>query len=298
MPKTSRKGIVLLSTIGLIMLLSLAILKSATVTEKYFYGVNQTIFFAQKNRFFLDVVKILETKMEEVDSADSFNQIVGMPILLRDDQSDLEGSLNLKSGATLLDINLLVDDESKINQTFYDFLERVLMEYSLRDMHFFLITLVDALDSDDEPRVFESELANENPRFNDGKIQSYSAFRSILDYYAKIRDDKVIYDVAWEDIIGFKESKTDINYITPRLREYLESFYGFNFHYNEDDIIDSKEALESLVFDTSVLDALGITHYVPLLTCKMEFSIMERTMQINFNYDLHTKRVGAIETTF
>ena len=280
------------------MLLSLAILKSANVTEKYFYGVNQTIFFAQKNRFFLDVVKILETKLEEVDSAESFSQIVGMPILLRDDQSDLEGSLNLNSGATLLDINNLVDDEGQINQPFYDFLERVLMEYSLRDMHFFLITLVDALDADDEPRVFESELANENPRFKDGEIASYSAFRSILDYYAKIRDDRVIYDVPWEDIIGFKKSKTDINYITPRLRNYLETFYGFNFHFNEDDIIKDQETLESLVFDTSVLDALGITYYVPLLTCKMEFSIMERTMQINFNYDLHTKRVGAIETTF
>lgn len=295
-----RRGVVMIMTLALIMMLTLAVLKSTTITQKYITDMSDTMFFAQFNRTFLDMGVIVEELGREIKDEDMFAVSLKMPLIISDEKSKIEGILRLSSAASKFNINQLIDKDnnSTINQTLYDTIYSITREYQLSDGLFFMSLLLDTLDNDKEERAFESEFTYlENSTLSDGAILNQKAFKKIQDFYAKARSDGNIYKIPWDKIIAFSGEKIDYNYLTSKIKAILDENYGINEPY-DDSLIKNDDDLSLNDEQKKVMKDLNIKYYVPIYLCDFEFHFLDKSMNIVFKYNLQTRRMSNIETTF
>lgn len=292
-----RKAVVLLSVVLLISALSVIILKGISISEQFITQSSKSLFLSQGNKTFLDSIAFLKQNTQMIKDAKTFKLIEGLPIVIDDAKNDFQIKLSLNSAATRLNINNLLKDDSKVNQTFYDLLSYILMKKEVRDTNFFLSILLDVLDKDENERTYESEFNRREKKAIDGKISSYTQFKMILDYYVQKTQDAQIYNVEWEKIISYDEAKADYNYLNDTILFYLSEFYGINTE-KKDELVNSYEDLYLDDEDKKAFKDLKIDFYVPVFACDLLLIQGEASMNIKFHYDIQDKRVYKIETIF
>ncbi|MDR2342807.1 MAG: hypothetical protein LBD84_07210 [Campylobacteraceae bacterium] len=297
MSKLKRNGIVLLTTVGLIIMLSLLILKSVDISKQYFDRSNEKGLYIQLNKSFLDALMILQKSSREIKDAQSLSVIIGLPIVLGTDNSDMNIVMNIDSAGGVININNLILDNNNINEPLYNLLQSLLREYQVINANFFFSLLLDAIDKDKNERTYTSEAALKDYRFNDGGINSKESFRYLLDYFVANGGDAKIYNIPWEDIIGFSGQNIDFNYIKEPLFTLIKKEY--NLHsLNQDEIIGSYDKLNISSGDKEKLGALNIGFFSPRILCSIELFYLEQAKSFNFLYDMGSKKVDYIETIF
>ncbi|MDR1284944.1 MAG: hypothetical protein LBJ88_01945 [Campylobacteraceae bacterium] len=293
----NKKGIVLLTTVGLILMLSLLILKSVDVSQKYFEKASERNLFVQLDKSFLDVLAILQKSAQNIKDAQSLSTIIGLPIVLNTDSGDLNVMIEISSAAGVININNLVLNNNNTNEPLYNLLQNLLYEYRVINSNFFLSILLDAIDKDKNERTYASEAALQSYKFSDGGINSKESFSYLLDYFVANGGDAKIYSIPWEDIIGFFGKDIDFNYIKEPLFTLIKKEY--NLHsLNQDRVISSYDELMISSSDKDKLKALNIGFFSPRILCGMNFFYLGQTKSLNFLYDIESKKVGYIETIF
>jgi hypothetical protein len=297
MYRLNKKGVVLLTTIGLILMLSLLILKSVDISQKYFDRAGDRNIFVQLNKSFLDVLTILQKNAQNIKDAQSLSIMIGLPITLSTDEGDMSIVVDVSSAGGVININNLILSNNATNEPLYNLLQTLLYEYKVTNSNFFLSILLDAIDEDKNERVYASEAALQDYKFNDGGINSKESFNYILDYFTANGGDAKIYNIPWEDIIGFFGKDTDFNYIKEPLFALIKKEY--NLHSLEQDgIISSYDELRLSLDDKEKLKALNIGFFSPRVFCSVNLFYLEQTKTLNFLYDMESKKVGYIETIF
>ncbi|MDR1555178.1 MAG: hypothetical protein LBS39_04030 [Campylobacteraceae bacterium] len=293
----NKKGIVLLTTVGLIMMLSLLILKSVDTSQKYFDKASQRGLFVQLNKSFLDALTILQKSSNDIKDAQSLSIIIGLPIILSTDNGDMNVMMDITSAAGVININNLILNNNSTNEPLYNLLQNLLYEYKVTNSNFFLSILLDAIDNDKNERTYGSEAALKDYKFNDGGINSKESFNYLLDYFVANGGDAQIYIIPWEDIIGFIGKNIDFNYIKEPLFTLIKKEYNLHL-LNQDGIVNSYDELQIPSSDKEKLKALSIGFFSPRIFCSVNFFYLNQTKSLNFLYDMESKKVGYIETIF
>ncbi|MDR1460729.1 MAG: hypothetical protein LBI78_03715 [Campylobacteraceae bacterium] len=292
-----KKGIVLLTTVGLILMLSLLILKSVDVSQKYFERANERNLLVQLDKSFLDVLAILQKSSQNIRDAQSLSTIIGLPIILNTDSGDINVMMDISSAGGVININNLISNDNRINEPLYNFLQSLLYEYRVINSNFFLSILLDAIDIDKNERTYASEASLQNYKFSDGGIDSKESFNYLLDYFVANGGDARIYDIPWEDVIGFVGISIDFNYIKEPLFTLIKKEY--NLHsLNQDEIVSSYDELMISSSDREKLTNLGIGFFSPKILCSMSFFYLGQTKLLNFLYDIRSEKVDYVETIF
>ncbi len=293
-----KKGIVMIVTLILIMSLSMFVLKSASLTEKYLNDVGDSVFYAQFNRSFLDMTRAIEDLSKTIDNSEKFSLALKIPLIVNDKKSNLSTILRLYPQSGKFNINTLLDTNNTINQALYDMVFSLLSDYQINDSLFFMSLLLDSIDIDDEERVFGSEFTYDNGTIlKDGKIENFKAFEQIVKYYSKQRDDSKIHKIPWNKIVRFQGEKIDYNYIHPNIKAILEQNYGINTP-QDDELVKSHEDLNLDEEQKNIFKALKIEYFVPIFSCDFEFRFGKKSTNITFDYNLQTRRISNIETIF
>ncbi|MDR1007548.1 MAG: hypothetical protein LBL65_03145 [Campylobacteraceae bacterium] len=290
-----RRAIALLTTVGLILILSLLVLKSVTISQKYFTKLNEINIATQLNKSFLDILKILEENTKDINDKESLSTVIGLPIMISDE--NIQTFIDIESAASTLNINSILTQQNATNEVLYNFLQSVLYEYRVTNGNLFLLILLDALDKDKNQRAYMSEAALNSERFEDGGIYSREAFNFLLDYYVSKGGDAAIYKVPWEEIVGFYGDSVDFNYIKKPLLNLMEKVYNFTY-IAEQGFISSYEDLRLSGEATEAFRALNIGFFTPSVICTVNFSYLDEQKTFSFMYDIKTKKVSYIETVF
>jgi hypothetical protein len=291
----NRKAIALLTTVGLILILSLLVLKSVTISQKYFIKLNEINVATQLNKIFLDVLKILEENTKDISDKESLSSIVGLPIMINDE--NMQTFIDISSAASTLNINSILTQQNTTNEVLYSFLQNVLYEYRVTNGNLFLLILLDAVDKDKNQRAYMSEAALNSERFEDGGIYSREAFNFLLDYYVAQGGDAAIYKIPWGDIVGFYGDSVDFNYIKAPLLNLMEKVYNFTY-LAEQGLISSYRDLRLSSEAEAAFGALNIGFFTPSVICVMNVSYLDEQKTFSFMYDIKTKKVSYIETVF
>lgn len=296
-----RKGVVMIMTLALILALTLAVLRSTTTTEKYLKNMSDTVFYTQLNRTFLDIFAIVKKMTSKVSDASSLKMLLSMPLVVSDEDSGLEGVLRLESDAGKFNINSLIDTNGSINQTFYDYIYATLKDHEVVDSLGFMNLLLDTIDKDSEARTNGSEFTHTSVvKMTDGGIPNKKAFKIIEDFYATNNRDSNIYKVPWDKIITYTGEKVDYNYLTDENKKILEQEHDVKFADNDDNykVVESADDLDLDDDQKKVFKALKIDYYVPRVACEFEFHYLDRSANINFDYNIIKKGMTKIETIF
>ncbi|MDR2099387.1 MAG: hypothetical protein LBP40_01000 [Campylobacteraceae bacterium] len=297
MNRIDKRGIVLLTTIGLLMMLSLLILKSMDISQKYFEKSSQSALFVQLNKSFLDTLEILQQSSQEIDDAQTLSTIIGLPIALGTDEGDISIMIDITSMGGVININKLDAGNNTVNEPLYHLFQTILHEYGVTNSNFFLSLLLDAIDTDKNERAYASEAALRDYRFDDGGINSKESFAYLLDYFTANGGDARIYNIPWNDIIGFVGEDIDFNYIKEPLLTLIKKEYNLHL-LRQEEILSSYDELDIPLSDKNKLKALDIGFFSPRILCSINLFYLKQTMSLNFLYDMESKKVGYIETVF
>jgi hypothetical protein len=297
MYNSKKSGIVLLTVIGLILMLSLLILKSVDISQKYFDRSSQNTLFIQLNKSFFDALAILQRSSQDINDAQALSVIVGLPIALSTDNGDISIVMDINSAGGLININNLILSNNKTNEPLYNLMQSLLQEYQVTNANFFLSILLDAIDTDKNERTYASEAALRDYKFGDGGINSKESFMYLLDYFAAKGGDARIYNIPWEDIVGFVGEDIDFNYVKETLSTLIKKEYNLS-SLHQDEILNSYDELNIPSDGKEKLKALNIGFFSPRILCSINLFYMKQTMSINFLYDMKSKKVGYIETVF
>jgi hypothetical protein len=296
--KNSKKGIALLTTIGLIMILSLLILKSFDISQKYFEKASQRGVLVQLNKTFLDALAILQNSAKDIKDAESLSVLIGIPITLGVENNDFNVAIDISSAGGTININNLILENNSTNEPLYNLLRTLLAEYRVVNANFFMAILLDAIDKDKEERSYLSEAALKSGKFTDGGINSKESFNFLLDYFVANGGDAKIYSAPWFDIIGFWGDGVDFNYMSEPLFELIKKEYNLNSLESGGFVSSYDELTRLSLADKEKLQALGVVFFAPRIFCDINFFYLNRKKSLKFLYDTNLKRVGYIETIF
>lgn len=290
-----RTAIALLTTVGLIFILTLLVLKNVDISQRYFERASKTGMLVQLNKTFLDVLEIL--KNTEVKDAQTLSFLTGIPIILGEDTEDINIQIDISSAANVFNINNLMPRGGAVNEPMHSFLRSLLIENGVVNSDFFLSILLDALDADKIERVYRSEAALNSEKFVDGTINSKTAFLFLLDYFTGNGGDAKIYGIPWFDIVGFSGGGVDFNYISEPLLFFIKKEYNLA-SLERSDIIAS---FDELVLDNEGkrrLQELNISVFEPRIRCKIRVFSGKEQASLEFLYDINAKKVEYFETVF
>jgi len=297
MHKGFKKGIALLTTVGLIMILSLLILKSVDISQKYFDKAGETGIFVQLNKTFLDVLDMLKVSTKEITDATTLSFVIGLPITIGTENDDMNVVIDISSGAEVININNLASNDTTKNKALSNLLQSLLIDYRVANSNFFINILLDAIDADSSERSYLSEVKLKSDTFTDGGIKSKEAFTYLLDYFVANGGDAKIYTIPWFDIIGFWGTQADINYIKQPLFDLIKKEYTLH-SLERDGIISDYKDLKLAAADQEKLVNLNIVPFAPKILCKINFFYLKQEKYLEFLYDTKLTKVEYIEAVF
>ena len=215
MYKKGRKGIVLLVTIMLLLLLLGVMnifLKSTKETQDdvtYIFALQQTNLVMHNISEYIREMKLDEQSIF-YGSKMSFPLEIGDALVtLKLDSAQKKININSFIRATITD-NLVADR----------FLT-LLSNYSIQNPSFFLAILQDTLDEDKENRNGESEIVLSYPTFRNKQIYNLKQLEQIKDYYYFKTGDRKIYDFSMNDVFSFYNGTIDMNFISSDILRLL-----------------------------------------------------------------------------
>ena len=289
-----RKGVVLLVTLMLIMLLMgiVSIFLSKTKESKdnvtYIYSTMQTNLVMQNLLGYLKEINFDEDMIFYASLA---------PFPLEFSQSNV--LFELKSAQRQININSFIQATLKDNLANDRFI-LLLLKYKVKEPNLFLDILKDTHDKDiDERNSEDSEIINEYPIFRNSKIYNQVHLDKIIDYYFDKTGDNNIFDVPFSDIFSFDNSSIDINFMSRDTMEILFEDANYNILKAIEEKVEIYDELEDLPFDEYYINKIekGILGQIiktktTLLEIKADVNYKTQfTSKISFKYNITSKKI-------
>jgi len=196
-------------------------------TSSSFEFISQNSKIIQNIEKFFSIIDINQTKM-------FFN----IPLMFSSKEGDFRITIFVNP-ICKININDYVQ-KNKINQNIDTLIDFLTYKYEIQDPLFLKDLLIDSIDKNLNERSPYSEIALQNPKFQNGYIYSYKQLKDILNYYANKTEDKRVFNIPWKKIFNFKytqllkscankniltlndENKTKFNIITINSVKYLK----------------------------------------------------------------------------
>ncbi len=289
-----KKGIVLFTTILLIMALLATIMLFLNSTRKVKDEITYEFALIQTNTIMYNLVKYFNDIEFDEDIIFYGSK---MPFNLQFGESRVK--IKIDSAHKYLNINSLSAAMSKKDNIVYDDFINMLYQYNVKDPEFFVDLLLDTLDADniEKNSGSGSEISLQNPIFRNGKIYNNKHFNIILDYYSNTVGDKAIFKVPFNNIISFNAPSIDINFANEKLLNVIfhdANTFSLNIIKKHTEIY---EKLEDLPFDEFYLKEIrkgrfghSVETTSSLISVVVELSYKEQfKSKIKFLYNIKNK---------
>jgi len=291
-----RKGIVLFTTILLIMALLSIVMVFLNSTKKVKDTLSYEYAQIQSNIIMYNLVEYFNgIKFDE----EVIFYGAGVPFTM--EFGDALVNLEFNSAHDKLNINAFSETiKTKDNTTYNNFIT-YLYSYRVKDPDLFVDLLLDTIDVDNLEKNSGngSEIALKEPLFRNGKIYNKEHFKYIIDYYIQQTDDKDILKVPFENFISFNSPDIDINFASKELLDII--FYDANNFILEtiSKHTDIYYKLDDLPFDHYYLENIkkgrfgqSITTTTNILDVKVELNFNGKfNSNIRFFYDIKNKKL-------
>ncbi len=319
-----KKAIVLLMTLGFISIISALVLWSLNISKDRF---DKIVYIDAENQFgivFKDFVKIINQNTKEINDSEKLDIFlsVGMPAIA-EAKTQVGLGFIVESKMDKLNINyilstLVAHEANDTRNEDDDYLIRPLVKY-FRDKHelsnpdLMFDFLLDTVDMDDMERGSETEIANEDIDFEQGKIYSFNHLKKIFNkYYQESRDKKVfnIKRSEFEEYFYFgdiKQGMFDIGrcefgckaielLIDGEITTDEDTDYAEIFKDREKDDPEMDETLKEIKKIYNISQFNNKSKY--LVKCIVTFDTSEYRRDISFDYDIGSAGVENIDKNF
>jgi len=247
-----------------------------------------------------NITQILKEKSKEFNSSESLEILITLPIEL--ESEGLRLSFTFDSTAKGINPNNFLKKKNhkiSLNPDYILLFDRILQTADVQNKELFLALIEDTLDKDLDERMPGSELSLYNKRFAQGKIENYKKFKMLIDQYIILTEDANIYKIPWKDILSFHSSKTDFNYISPKLLEYILPYLDketlLSLTTKRKKLIKNWKALPIAKEYKKELKKYDIVFYAPIVKGKFQFQEEEKKGKAIFVYDIKNKKVLELE---
>jgi hypothetical protein len=299
----SKRGIALLITLALILFCSFLIVDSYTILNRKINDSVQNRALIESQVILKNIRDILDALAKDIKNPITLDMVFTSPIEFEETRN-LGLHIKIKSGVTKFNINKIYSNGQK-NVPYYEFLDKLLDKYEIKDKTLFFNIILDTLDtnSSNVERSDGSKIVLYDQFFRTGKIYNMRHFMQIIDYYISKTGDNSIRNIPWSGIIDTTTDIVDFNYISV---DYLKEL----FPDYTDDAIETLRLSESGDFcknideveipqkDRDRLKALGIGCYIKNIVCSVELIDSNVSKNFSFHYDINNKKVYEFEIGF
>jgi len=236
----------------------------------------------------LDTLKEIKKNINKSDDLD--NIFTTFP--LSNNDGTFRAVINIKPVFDKIDINALLQ-KGKINPYIENYLENILSYYKIEDPEYLKDLILDTIDTDLEEREAYSEIANENPYFQNGKIYGVDQLNAINRTYFKKTDDKNVFQIPWEEYFYFGDGKIHM-LDCERMDTQTAKFLSLNVEEQTDcETISTKENNETIK-NLNIIPYDKNQSYWVEVNINYIFDDVNSTLKIT--YDLNNKKVINIES--
>lgn len=270
--------------------------------ENAFNNVSKKQFIIQSNVFFRDLKGILKNNVSDINSSEELEFLVNYPIQIDNEDNDISISITFSSDGSKVNINQILDANQTTRQHYVESLDFALANFNVIDRAFFTALILDTIDTDEEERIFGSEIVLQEQFFKNGKIENFDHFEQIVNYYKQTREDAQIDKVPWVQIIAFNGDKIDFNHISQDALWFILKRYDREFLKEVTvDRLDIYSSFDELFFneeDKKNLQDFKVDFFSPKVVCKALVRQANQSGELLFSYNLNTKEVSNIEFSY
>jgi hypothetical protein len=323
-----KKAIVLMMTLGFIAIITALVLYSLSISKRSFDVVAMIDAQNQFSLAFKDFDAILKTSTKEVKDADTLDMLLAASTIppMTEPKTGVTVGFSMESKMKKLNINsilsqLLPDgncDENLNSELLCRPLERFFDLYEIRDKRVMLDIMLDTMDRDDMELGSDTEIANEDIDFAQGKIYSYNHLQKIFKRYYQLTSDKNIFKIDREKVESvFYFGDTNVSkqmldcrpnlmggedvfsYILPShmiALEVAEPDYYCALFRDKSPALETEPELRNLkkLFRIKQFD-LNDTKSKYLLKCNLILGTANQENELLFTYDLTHKKIESID---
>jgi hypothetical protein len=323
-----KKAIVLLMTLGFISIISALVLWSLNISKDRF---DKIVYIDAENQFgivFKDFVKIINQNTKEINSTDDLDNFlsIGMPAIA-EAKTQVGLGFIVESKMDKLNINyilstLVAHEANDTRNEDDDYLLRPLVRY-FRDKHelsnpdLMFDFLLDSVDKDDMERGSETEIANEDIDFEQGKIYSFNHLKKIFNKYYQESRDKRVFNISrseFEEYFYFGDIKQGM-FDSGRCGEGCSDCKAMELLVEDGDTIEPQNEECSEIFKDRKKDDQPMEETLKeikkiynisqfnnkskyLVKCIVTFDTSEYRRDISFDYDIGSAGVENIDKNF
>lgn len=324
-----KKAIVLMITLGFIAIITALVLYTLSISKKSFDVVSLIDAQNQFSLAFKDFDRILVQNSKAVKDADSLEMLLAASTIppVTEPKTGLTLGFEMRSKMKRLNLNaILVQllpaegncDKNLTTELLCRPLMRLFDRYEIRDSRTMLDLLLDTVDRDDIELGSDTEIANEDIDFAQGKIYSYNHLQKIFDRYYRLTSDKNVFRLDREKLeslfyFGDTNLSTQMldcrsdplaeedpfSYILPahmQAVEPVEEDYYCALFRNKSPALTIEPELSELkkLFRIKEFD-LNDTKSKYLLKCNLILGTENLENELTFTYDITHKRIESID---
>ncbi len=329
-----RKAIVLMMTLGFIAIITALVLYTLTISQKSF---DEVAVIDAQNQFsitFKDFNYILNSITKDVNDSDTLNILLSSDIPpLTEPKTGIVIGFDMSSRMKKINLNMILKDlissegncdQNVTTQILCRPLKRFFEIYGLNAEQTMIDLLIDTVDKDDLELGSETEIANDDIDFAQGRIYSYNHLDKIFKRYYDLSSDKNIFKIdreKFEEFFYFGDAnkttgmldckrdpmleQTDTNKLKDAFflllpQQYLEEESDICALFKDDSAQMQNDAqLKEIktLFRVGEFDS-NDTKSKYLIECNLTLGTSSYEKELVFDYDIIHKRIDRIEESF
>jgi len=326
-----RKAIVLMMTLGFIAIITALVLYTLTISQRSFDEVSVIDAQNQFSLTFKDFNSILNSITKDVNDSDTLEILLSSDIPpLTEPKTGIVIGFEMNSRMKKINLNMLLNnlitsegncDQNMTTRILCRPLKRFFDLYGLRSQQTMLDLLIDTVDKNDLELGSETEIANDDIDFAQGKIYSYNHLKKIFKKYYELSSDKNIFKINRQSVEDFfyfgdinkstgildcksdfsftqsgeSEVKDPLSLLLPSSLLEDDSDYCAMFKeestymQNDPELKEIKELFRVGEFDSND------TKSKYLIKCNLTLGTSSYEKELVFDYDIIHKRIDRIE---
>ncbi|NOQ31450.1 MAG: hypothetical protein GQ570_10030 [Helicobacteraceae bacterium] len=291
-----KKGIALLVTLFFITAIMAIVGVSMHYYNKASSNVAESHLIVQGDAIMSDVITFLQNSedVKSVSDAESLQLFLSTSSLIPIQKDSLSLVVMIQSASDRFNINDLKNFNEDLNIEF----EEYLVKQGVSDPLFFMDLLRDSMSGVKENYL--SELFVDKPTLYKERLTSQEHLDEILDFYVMRRYENSVKTIPWSEAVTFNETNStfiDPNYmpieVWKMLIPRLSTIETQMIVDNEELFKDDQELLDIGLSEQEVakLHKFNLTYFSPIVRVILKVSKGERTLNIEFQYNLQTSQV-------
>ena len=275
-----KRGIALLITLVVIALLGEIVYLSLSFLDKSKKSSHSVENLIQVNLIADDLVKILKNTLKDINSSSELSFIYNKPIEIELKKQKASVSILLKPSSCVININSLVKPNGELDEIYERVWVGISNKYEIRDPSILTNILVD--------NIKKREFYNKKFLFVDGNITNIKHFNQILESYFDKSGDNRIFNIPWEEFIGFENRKIDFNFISPFLLVFMEDMIDIDQAVEILNQTTFYKKLEDINLDKDIIERLKkypFSFFVPRFKCSAVYRKSDTQIEFEFIFD-------------